>query len=148
MRVTDVMSTNVRRIDARETIEYARKLMNDAGVRHLIVLHGLRMTGLVSADQLERGEAEGILRVEDVMRRHVRCAAPDTTVPRAAALLRADSGGALPIGHDDHVVGIVTASDLLDVMARGGGLGPADTRKSSKHRKTPMPATVIGARIR
>jgi CBS-domain-containing membrane protein len=148
MRVTDVMSTNVRRVDARETIEYARKLMNDAGVRHLVVFDGLRMTGLVSADQLDRGAAEGILRVEDVMRRHVRCAAPETTVPRAAALLRADFGGALPIGHDDHVVGIVTASDLLDVIARGGRLVPADTRKRSKHRKSPTPATVIGARIR
>jgi len=119
MRVTDVMSTRVRTVDARETVAQALATMKAAGVHHLVVLDGGRMTGLVSADRLERGAAEGILRVENVMCRRVRQAAPDTTLPEAAALLRGDSAGALPITIDGRIVGIVTASDLLEWIARG-----------------------------
>ena len=119
MLVTDVMNTEVRSVDARETIAYAQELIRDAGVHHLVVYDGERMIGLVSADRLERGEAEGILRVEDVMRRRVRCATPDMTVAEAASLLRSDASGALPVMGHQRVVGIVTAAELLDLIVDG-----------------------------
>jgi CBS domain-containing protein len=142
MRVTDVMSSDVRTIDGSESIERARAMMNHAGVHHLVVLHCGRMIGLVSAGRLEVGEAEGILRVEDVMWRHVRCATPETTLPAAATLLREQPSGALPVMKGAQVVGIVTASDLLEVLARGGGPAAlpkrATARKLAQHPPRPV----------
>jgi CBS domain-containing protein len=111
MRVTDVMSTDVRTVEGGELIPRARAMMADARVHHLVVLHDGHVVGLVSADQLELGQAEGVRRVEDVMCRHLRCAMP-----------------ALPIVSRDRVVGIVTASDLLDVIARSGDSAAASKR--------------------
>src|SRR5690348_6669775 len=101
MRITDVMSTDVRTIEAGELIERARAMMDDARVHHLVVVRGGRVVGLVSADRLELGEAEGVLRVEDVMWRHLRCATPETTLADAATLLRGQRSGALPIVNGD-----------------------------------------------
>ena len=148
MRVTDVMSTSVRTVDARETIARALATMKDAGVHHLVVLDGGRMTGLVSADRLERGDAEGILRVENVMCRRVRQAALDTTLPEAAALLRGDSAGALPIVKDGRIVGIVTASDLLEWIARGGRVAPTEGSGLPNRRRASGRAVVSGVRAR
>jgi len=132
MRVTDVLSTDVRTIEGGELIARARTMMDDARVHHLVVLHGGRVVGLVSAEQLELGEAEGVLRVEDVMWRHLRCATPGTTLAEAATLLRGQRSRALPIVNDDRVVGIVTASDLLDVIARSGGSANAAKRAKAR----------------
>ena len=128
MRVRDVMSTDLRTIEGAELIARARAMMEDARIHHLVVLHDGRVVGLVSADQLELGEAEGVRRVEDVMFRHLRCAMPDTTLPEAVTLLRGQRSGTLPIVNRDRVVGIVTASDLLDVIARGGGSAAVSKR--------------------
>ena len=128
MRVTDVMRYRRPHGRGRRTDPRARAMMADARVHHLVVLHDGHVVGLVSADQLELGQAEGVRRVEDVMCRHLRCAMPDTTLPEAVTLLRGQRSGALPIVSRDRVVGIVTASDLLDVIARSGGSAAASKR--------------------
>jgi len=148
MRVTDVMSTSVRTVDARETIAQALAMMKDGGVHHLVVLDRGRMTGLVSAERLQRGEAEGILRVENVMCRRVRLAAPETTLPEAAALLRGDSAGALPVMNGARVAGIVTASDLLEWIARGAGDVPSGPSGPPNPRQATGRAVVPGVRPR
>jgi len=148
MWVTDVMSTNVRTVDARDTIEHASAVMHDAGVHHLVVLSGGQMIGLVSADRLERGQAEGILRVEDVMRRHVQCAPTDATLAQAAALLRDEPAAALPIVSYGRVVGIVTVSDLLNVIASSGQLASDATRPPATGRKSGARPVLAGDRSR
>ena len=110
-----------------------------------MVLSGGRLIGLVSADRLEHGEAEGILRVEDVMHRHVRCVPPDTTLARAAALLRDERAGALPIVSDDRLVGIVTVSDLLNVIASSDELASDATRPPATGRKSGAHPFMLGA---
>jgi acetoin utilization protein AcuB len=142
------MSTNLRTVDARDTIEHAYTIMHDTGVHHLVVLSDGRLVGLVSADRLEHGEADGILRVEDVMRRHVRCVPPDTPLARAAALLRDERVGALPIVSDDRVVGIVTVWDLLDVIARGTEPATRATHRRLTGRKGAAGAVVTADRAR
>src|SRR4051812_20441531 len=116
MRISDVMTRNVRTIDQQEPIERARTAMQLRRIHHLVVVGGGRIVGLVSSDMLERGEAEGIARVEDVMLRHVPVAAPDLTIKQAANLLRGRTVGALPVLDREQLVGIVTVSDLLNLL--------------------------------
>ena len=46
-------------------------------------------------------------------------AAPDTTIRHAANLLRGRSIGCLPVLDEGEAVGIVTITDLLDLIGRG-----------------------------
>jgi acetoin utilization protein AcuB len=119
MRVKDVMSTRVLTIDLHEPLESARSAMSSRRVHHLVVVDGRNVVGLVTPELVAWGEAEGIARVEDVMFRHVVTATPNLTIRGAANLLRGRAIGALPILEGERLVGIVTVSDLLDLLGRG-----------------------------
>ena len=58
-------------------------------------------------------------RVGDLMQRDVRTAAPGTSVARAAAAMQRERLGCLPIVEGHKLVGIVTTTDLLGILARG-----------------------------
>ena len=113
------LSTQVLTVDQREPLERARSAMSRRPVHHLVVVDGSKVVGLVTPELLAWGEAEGIARVEDVMFRHVVSGAPDLTIRRAANLLRGRTIGALTILEGKQLVGIVTISDLLDLLGRG-----------------------------
>jgi acetoin utilization protein AcuB len=119
MRLEDVMSRQVQTIGAQESLERARALMRLRRIHHLVVVEGRSVIGVVTDDVLQRGEAEGIGRVEDVMYRNVVTGTPDLTVREAANLMRGRAIGAVPILDKRRLVGIVTVSDLLDLLGKG-----------------------------
>ncbi|HEX2457367.1 MAG TPA: CBS domain-containing protein [Vicinamibacterales bacterium] len=119
MRLEDVMSRQVQTIGAQESLERARALMRLRRIHHLVVVEGRSVIGVVTDDVLQRGEAEGIGRVEDVMFRNVVTGTPDLTVREAANLMRGRAIGAVPILDKRRLVGIVTVSDLLDLLGKG-----------------------------
>jgi acetoin utilization protein AcuB len=149
MRVNDVMSTNVLTVDLREPLDRARSAMDRRHVHHLVVVDGSRVVGLVTAELLAWGEAQGIARVEDVMFRHVVSGNPDLTIREAANLLRGRTVGALPIFERERLVGIVTISDLLDLLGRGAERPvPSSRRWTLRDRgKKPLSRTA-GARAK
>jgi len=116
MRISEVMSRKVRTIDQHESLEQAKATMALRRIHHLVVMNGRHIVGLVNSEMLERGQAEGIARVEDVMLRHVALCPPRLTIRQAAKLLRRRPAGALPVVEDERLVGIVTVSDLLDLL--------------------------------
>jgi CBS-domain-containing membrane protein len=119
MRLKDVMSRQVQTIGAQESLERARALMRRRRIHHLVVVEGRSVIGVVTDDVLQRGEAEGIGRVEDVMFRNVVTGTPDLTVREAANLMRGRAVGAVPVLDKRRLVGIVTVSDLLDLLGKG-----------------------------
>ncbi len=147
MRVKDVMSTKVLTIDLHEPIERARAEMDSRRVHHLVVVDGGRVVGVVTSELLAWGEAEGIARVEDVMFRHVVTGTPDLTIREAANLLRGRTIGALPIFQSGRLVGIVTISDLLEVLGRGAERPVASsTRWTLRDRGKKPRAALVGTR--
>jgi acetoin utilization protein AcuB len=119
MRLKDVMSRKGQTIGGRESLDHARTLMRTHGIHHLVVVDGRSVVGLVTDEALQRGSAEGIARVEDVMFRHVLTGTPQLTVREAANLMRGRAVGALPIFDKQRLVGIVTVSDLLELLGKG-----------------------------
>ncbi len=147
MRVKDVMTTKVVTIDLHAPLERARSEMDLRRVHHLVVVDGARVVGLVTSELVSWGEAEGIARVEDVMFRHVVTGTPELTIRAVANLMRGRTAGAVPIFEGDRLVGIVTISDLLDLLGRGAEQPVASsTRWTLRDRGKKPRAAVVGAR--
>ena len=119
MRLKDIMSTNVESVRPGETLARARTLMHLREIHHLVVIDRRKVVGLLTESALEARDAEGVGRVEDAMSRHVVTATPEMTIRQAANLMRGRAEGALPVVAAEKLVGIVTVSDLLDVLGRG-----------------------------
>ena len=119
MRLQDIMSTKVESVRPTETLARAQTLMRLRRIHHLVVVDHRQVVGMLTEGALQIGEAEGIARVEDAMSRHVVTGTPEMTVLQAANLMRGRADGALPVFANQRLAGIVTVSDLLDVLGRG-----------------------------
>lgn len=120
MRINDVMSTAVRTVHPDDDVQSAWTLMSTANIHHLVVLDGKTIVGVVSKRDLggRRGPKQR-QRIRDVMSDNVITVAPDAPIKRAANLMRGRSLGCLPVVADSGLVGILTTSDLLEVIGRG-----------------------------
>jgi acetoin utilization protein AcuB len=116
MRIQDVMTRRVETAMPEESVDVARRRMRAARIRHLVVMQGRKVVGIVSDRDLglELGE-----RVEDVMTRPAVSATSDMTIRKAANLLRGRTIGCLPVIESGKLVGIVTTTDLLERIGRG-----------------------------
>jgi len=114
----------------------ARELMRRQGIQHLVVMDGARAIGVVSARDLGRKvPATESAWIEGVMSAPIVTADRDTTLRRAANLLRGHRVGCLPVIEDGKPVGIVTISDLLDVLGKGvNRTPPGASHWEEKHR--------------
>jgi CBS domain-containing protein len=118
MRLESVMNTSVEVIGPHASIATAERRLKRKGIHHLVVVDHNVIVGLLTHDILRHRKAEGATRVEDAMLRNITLASMDTTVRDAAALMSpGHAQTAVPIVHDQRLVGIVTVSDLLNLAA-------------------------------
>jgi CBS domain-containing protein len=119
IRLRDIMSTRVVSIGPKEAASEAWTRMRRRRIRHLVVMEGGRLVGVLSERDLGGRAGADIRRgrrVQDLMTPHVESAAPETTVHDAADLLRKRLIGSLPVLDGDRLVGIVTATDVFDAL--------------------------------
>jgi CBS domain-containing protein len=116
MRAQDVMTTEVATAQVDDPIVRAQETMAERRVHQLVVLDGKRVVGVISAHDaaLRSGAC-----VRDVMTAAPVVVEPRTTVREAANRLRGRGIGSLPVVEDDRVVGIITVTDLLELIGRG-----------------------------
>jgi CBS domain-containing protein len=122
----------------------ARERMRSKQFHHLLVKEGDELVGVVSARDLRRGARTGTAAkrvvVGDFMTPNVVTVGPDTSVHKAANLMRGHSIGCLIVVDEGNAVGIVTLADLLDQIGdarrhrRDSGT-PADLHYRVPHRK-------------
>lgn len=95
----------------RETrIEEALDLLDSHAIRHLPVLSHGDLVGIISAADLERGSPGET--VGRHMRRVLWIISPESTLADAAALMRRERIGSLPVVADDVLLGLLTRGDL------------------------------------
>ena len=138
MRVREVMTENVSTVPADTPAEQAWSLMKTERIHHLVVTDRRRIVGVLS-DRDGGGPATALRdgkTVEDVMTRHVVTIPDDATVRQAANMMRGRTIGCLPVVRGNKLVGIVTTSDLLDVVG-GGADRPARASRRTLNYKTP-----------
>lgn len=131
MDLREVMTRWPVTVTPETSVMEARRLLRRHGCRHLPVVHGDAVVGMVSDRDLllrdrQLGDALGQLRsdlvsgryrqVADVMSAPPLTVTAGTTVAAAAALLRRRGVSALPVVEDGRLVGIATTSDLLGVL--------------------------------
>ena len=131
MTVRDIMTREVETASPTETVLDARDRFRLGGFRHLPVLDGGRLVGMVSDRDVLRAagpslaelafeddEGPGLDRtLAEIMTPMPITADPMMSVPDAAdTLLRYDMS-ALPVLDEGHLVGIVTTADVLRMAA-------------------------------
>jgi CBS domain-containing protein len=151
MKVRDIMSTKVQTIDMNEKAESAWNLMKWKRIHHVVVTDGPgQVVGVVSARDLggqDREEARKIRPVAAMMTAYAVKAIPGMPVRQAANVMRGWNIGCLPVVDDGALVGIVTVSDLLRIVAEGADK-PAAARKKTAPRKKAAPAKKAAKRKR
>jgi acetoin utilization protein AcuB len=119
------------------TLGNAYELMRENAIRHLPVLDGTRLVGIISdRDLLMFGNPVSddelsfpTLPVSRLMSKDLVTATPETTLAEAAASMLQARLDSLPIvAADGALVGLVTTSDFLELASNTGGSEPLPFR--------------------
>jgi acetoin utilization protein AcuB len=137
MRLLEIMTTDVKTASPAEDAERAFQRMRNQRIRHLVVMEGRKVIGVLSERDVG-GARGGATRsgktVGELMSGQVVTASPTTSIHQAANLLRARTIGCLPILDGGKLAGIVTLTDLLELLGRGNQLSPtASSRYKPQH---------------
>jgi acetoin utilization protein AcuB len=122
MRLADIMSTPVITIAPGEAADRAWDAMRQAGTHHLVVTTAKDVVGVVSDRDLGGANGKSVRagkQVADLMSKRPVTATASTKIRDAANLMRGNSIGCLPVIERGKLVGLVTTSDLLELIGRG-----------------------------
>jgi predicted transcriptional regulator len=120
MRLGEIMTTNVRAVGPREDAELVYQKMRRERIRHLVVKSGQRVIGVIGVRELGgRGAPPRKGRVVSELMVPTLSATPKMSLRQAAHLLRARTIGCLPIVENSKLLGIVTLTDVLELLGKG-----------------------------
>jgi acetoin utilization protein AcuB len=123
----------------------AREMMDTHKISHLPVTDGkAHLLGIVTDRDLKQAWASPAstlsvyeltyilqkLTVEAIMTTEVITATPDLTIERAALIIHDHKIGALPVVEGKRLVGIITCTDLMEVLLMALGMGEESGRLS------------------
>ncbi len=129
MLVRDIMRSPAVAVSPDTTLQDAYRVMREQRFRHLPVVDGERLVGVVTDRDLRLATSALAAvpfppgsRVAEVMSRDPLTADAADPVEDAARTMRERKIGCLPIVEDGRVVGIITGIDLLDALIRMTGI--------------------------
>jgi acetoin utilization protein AcuB len=138
MRVGDIMTRQLKTIAPGDTAEEAWTLMRLHQVHHLVVVEDGHVVGVLSDRDVGGRRGTSLRRnhtVAELMAAHPVTTEPTVTIRRAANIMRGRSIGCLVVTKAARPVGIVTTSDLLELVGRGLDRGAdTSTRRPLSHR--------------
>lgn len=137
MRVAEIMTKDVKTVAPAVPADDAWDLMRRERIRHLVVVAGGRVVGVLSDRDVggRRGVAvRSRATVAELMTDVVVTTTPDDTVRKIANLMRGRSIGCLPVLSGKRLVGIVTIYDLLNLLGRGVDRPTPASRHELNHR--------------
>lgn len=125
--VKDWMNPRPLTVDTGVTVAEAKAIMDKYWIRHLIVLDGAALVGILSdrdirtvslppGGQFSLQDREAHLRqelVSAIMTRGPRAVRPDTPIRDVARLMLEHKFGSAPVVEGDQLVGIITETDIL-----------------------------------
>ena len=119
--VRDIMTKSVISVDSSITVNEAAKMMEDAKVGAVIVMENNTPIGIVTdrdfAIKVVAHAYQIITPVKQIMSSPLIATSPDETVLMAADLMYTRDIRKLPVIDNEQVVGILTATDLVNQLA-------------------------------
>ena len=130
MYVSDWMTKKVFTIETDDYLSTALSVMKEKGVKHLPVVKGNKLKGLVSdrdikeyspskATSLDIYELHYLLantRIKELMRTKVATTTPETPVEEAAMRMLDENIGCLPVQDNGNLVGIISDKDIFHAL--------------------------------
>ena len=125
--ISSIMSKDVVTLNLNDSLYSAEKRMKVNHIRHMPVVDGEELIGLISLSDLQRVSfidaysKEGtedtpvynMLSIRDLMIKNPLTASPKTTILEVSKLLASKEFHSLPVVDDGKLVGIITTTDLL-----------------------------------
>jgi len=129
MLIRDIMHSPAVAISGTTTLQDAYRTMRERGIRHLPVVDGGNLVGVVTDRDLRLATSALVpsplspdSRVSAVMSAAPLTADASDPVEDAARTMRERKIGCLPVLEDGRLIGIVTGLDLLDALMRLTGV--------------------------
>jgi len=127
MKVREIMVKEVATLDINDELSLANDIMRLGRIRHLPVVDGTRLAGIISERDLFRtslAEALGYgtkasrdlmktLRIKDIMVTEVMIVSPETNLCDAVRIMVDKKIGCLPVVENERLVGLITETDIL-----------------------------------
>jgi CBS domain-containing membrane protein len=129
--VSSIMTKEVVKLNLSDDLTKAEKLFKKHHIRHIPVVKGNKIVGMLSytdllrisfADAVDDDEMDidvtvyNMFSVEQVMARNLVKVSPETTIREVAEILSTREFHALPVVEDELLVGIVTTTDLIKYL--------------------------------
>ncbi len=125
--ISSIMTKELITLNLKDSLYSAEKRMKVNHIRHMPVVDGDKLIGLVSLSDLQRVSfidaysKEGtedtpvynMLSIRDLMIKNPLTASPKTTILEVSKLLASKEFHSLPVVDDGKLVGIITTTDLL-----------------------------------
>jgi CBS domain-containing protein len=119
--VKDIMTKSVISVDSGITVNEAAKMMEDAKVGAVIVMENNTPVGIITdrdfAVKIVAHAYQITTPVKQIMSSPLIATSPDETVLMAADLMYSRDIRKLPVIDNDKVIGIITATDLVNQLA-------------------------------
>ena len=127
MKVKEVMVKEVATLDVNDELNLANDIMRLGRVRHLPVVDGARLLGIISERDLFRSslaqalgfggqtsrELMKTVRIKDIMVRELVTISPDMDLWQAVKIMVDKKIGCLPVVDQDRLVGLITETDIM-----------------------------------
>lgn len=138
VKVREMMTTPVTTLEPNDNLAFAEELMTVERVRHLPVVDGDVLVGILSHRDIAAASiplendpsteqdiaAKRKVRVDDVMHHDIETVGPDEDAVKAADILLAQKVGSLPVVDERrHLMGIVTESDFVSIARQALATG-------------------------
>ena len=128
--VSSIMTKNVVKLNLSDDLTKAEILFKKHHIRHIPVVNGNVIIGMLSytdllrisfADAIEDEDdvdttVYNMFTVEQVMAKKLVSISPETTIKEAAQVLASKEFHALPVCEGDLLVGIITTTDLIKYL--------------------------------
>lgn len=129
--VSSIMTKEVITLNHTDSLETAERLFKNQNIRHIPVVSGQQIIGMLSYTDLLRISfadavtADGdsvdtsvyhMFSIEQVMAKNLTSVTSNTTIKETAEILAEREFHAIPVVDDSKLVGIVTTTDLIQFL--------------------------------
>lgn len=129
--ISEIMTKNVITLNTEDSLETAELLFKQNQIRHIPVVSGKSIKGMLSLTDLLRisfadavDETEdyvdsivyNMFTIEQVMAKNLTCVTSKATIKEVAEILAKKEFHAIPVVDNNKLVGIVTTTDLINYL--------------------------------